>query len=144
MSGDVYFRAFGMDPKRILRGNLLTDILGIRLNDVPRFRDAWVERGQNPDKAPGVGPLIIALYTESNGHHRDGMASKIFTMRAHPMYREERDDWIMPTFTTFYFNVPAEASAETINAMAHAAVEPVNTDRRWAEALGRSPVRSNS
>jgi hypothetical protein len=137
MSGAYdYLATFGIDPRRVRRGMVLADIVNMSLGEIPRFRDGWVERGQNPDAAPGVGPLIIAFYTESNGIFRDGMASKIFGIRSNPLYREERDDLIADGFTTFYFNVPAGLPDETVHSLARAAVEKVDTDARWVNALG--------
>lgn len=132
-----YSTTFG-DDRRLLRGQLLLGVLDLGLYDVPAFRDAWVERHQNPDKAPGVGPMVIAVYTESNGAHRDPLASKVFTMRAHPMYREEADDRVATDYTTFYFNTPQNVPEEVLGAMAARAVDPVDTSVRWATALGLS------
>jgi hypothetical protein len=132
-----FLAVFGIDPARVQRGMILASIVELQLGEIPRFRDAWVEKHQNPDAAPGVGPLVIAFYTESNGMHRDPMASKIFGIRSNPYYREERDDRYATDFTTFYFNVPAGQPDETLHALAHAAVEPVDTDQRWTKAMMR-------
>lgn len=133
-----YLATFGIDPARIMRGTILATVLDLELGQIPRFRDAWAERWQNPDRAPGVGPIVIALYTECNGTFRDGMASKIFGIRAHPMYREERDDTLAKNYTTFYMNVPAVIDEEVRVAMIRTAVPPVDTDARWRTALGFS------
>lgn len=135
MTSFDYAATFGNDT-RLLRGQILGSILSLSLYDIPAYRDSWCERWQNPDREPGVGPLIIAIYTESNGKHRDPLASKIFTLRAHEMYDHERDDEVATDYTTFYFRIPADTPQDIIGTMAARAVDPVDTDLRWTTALG--------
>lgn len=139
----TYTEAFGDDPRRLLRGQVIAGMLELSLYDIPRFRDAWVERHQNPDREIGIGRIVLAIYTESNGPHRDAMASKIFTMRAHELYYQERDDIAHPNYTTFYFNIPTGLEPEIINSLISRAVDPVDTDLRWTTVLG-APQRTGN
>lgn len=138
MNAFDYSETFGKDAERITRGRILGNIVGLDVyDDIPYFRDAWVERGQNPDRAPGVGPIVIAFYTHSNTPlRRKAMAPKVFKVRSNPLYWYERDDIFASEYTTFYFSVPAELDAEIIASLARVAVQPVDTDSRWRIALG--------
>lgn len=52
---DDYEATFGGGAARLTRGRILGALLGIPLEDMPRYRDAWCERWQNPDREPGGG-----------------------------------------------------------------------------------------
>lgn len=133
-----YLATFGDQPSRITRGRVLAGLLDLDIDEIPAYRDAWVEKWQNPDREPGVGPMMIVLYLEigTGPQERRRHAVKIFTLRAHPQYRSERDDVVATGFACFYFATPT-GIPDTIHAtMAARAVDPVDTDARWAAALG--------
>lgn len=120
------------------RGAVLLGILG---NPVEaRFRDAWVEKG-------GDGP-VIAIYTRQGGGNRqcycDSEPGRAHVpgqcyaacneaLAAHPLYLRDADDDFDATYATFYFRVPEECR----EALAEAAVEPVNMSERWQAAIER-------
>lgn len=118
-----------------LRLRVVAGILDLDPDLVPGLRDAWVENHPNPED-PSRGHLLVALYTECRGDVR-GHAVGIFGLRVHPRYAHERDDAIAEAYKTFYFRVPADELSETMLAsLVGAAVAPVDTDARWASALG--------
>lgn len=122
--------------KRMLRGKLLGDLIGIQVPDMPRFRDAWVEAEPVTGKADSVRHIVIAIYTQSRGQYFMGQLEKIFTMRSNPYYRAEVEDRITDTYTTFYFDVPRETSEDDFAALVRSALEPVDMNSRWATVLG--------
>lgn len=135
---DDYESTFGGGAARLLRGRLLGEVLGIPSDRMPRFRDAWCERGQNPEREPGVGPLIIALYCHIDETRivERGIAERVFDLRSNPYYMHETYDRF--GYTVFRFNVPASLDSDMLGAMAARAVSPVDTDVRWATALGQT------
>lgn len=136
----TYYETFYPDTKDaadrlILRVRTVAGLVGIDPNVIPAVRDAWIEKHRSADD-PERGHLLIAIYTEAREDIRRH-ASGIFAMRAHERYSGERDDTVAPTYLTFYFRVPAEEMSEaTLASLVGAAVEPVDTDARWAAALG--------
>jgi hypothetical protein len=120
------------------RGAILLAILGSPV--VARFRDAWVEKG-------GDGP-VIAIYTRQGGGNRECFcasepgrahvpdqcyAACNEALAAHPLYLRDADDSFDATYATFYFRAPDEFR----EALAEAAVEPVNMSERWQAAIER-------
>ncbi len=121
------------------RGAVLLGMLGGPV--VARFRDAWVEKGED-------GP-VIAVYTRQGGGNREcycegGEAGPAHVpescyaacneaLAAHPLYLRDADDDFDGTYATFYFRAPEEWR----EVLAEAAVEPVDTDERWQEAIAR-------
>jgi hypothetical protein len=124
------------------RGALVLTLLAVpgdrRRAFVGRFRDAWFER--QPD-----GPPIMVLYTRNGGHNRADQGEAITAMRAHPLYREDRDDVFDTTYATFYFDfpasrptiIPAHQWPDVKEAVAAGAVDHIDTSKRWLDVIDR-------
>lgn len=98
--------------------------------DPGRFRDAWVE--------DYGGELRIRLYTRNGGGNRPDYEPAIASMRAHPWFHSDADDNFDNTYASFWFQVPlAELDEAVAAALKGMAVEPVDTDARWREAIRR-------
>lgn len=142
MTAPTYFETFYPDTvdaaeRLIVRVRTIASIINIDPNVIPAVRDAWIEKHPSEDD-PNTGHLLIAIYTEVR-ENINAHASGVFALRAHPTYHHERDDTIAPTYVTFYFRVPAETLSHTmIASLVGAAVAPVDTDARWASALGHN------
>jgi hypothetical protein len=120
------------------RGRALLAALGFTaFTDVGRYRDSWVERGDD-------GEPVVAVYTRNGGGNRgcyaefdmacDGhctgcVATKV--LPAHPLYLRDRDDDFDSTYATFYFRAPAEWRDQ----LEEIAQEPVNMSERWQQAI---------
>ncbi len=136
------------DGKQWQRGQALFAVLASAADArVARFRDAWIERGED-------GRPVIVIYTrtgggnrecfcEANGRahpHPDCYLAANETLAAHPLYLRDADDRFDPTYATFYFKVP-DAYRE---ALAGVAVDHIDMSARWQEAIarvGRGEVR---
>jgi hypothetical protein len=120
------------------RGAVLLAVLDSPV--VARFRDAWVEKGDD-------GP-VIAIYTRQGGGKRQCYcgsepgrahvpeqcyAACNEALAAHPLYLRDADDEFDGTYATFYFRVPEEVRG----VLAEAAVEPVDMSARWKAAIDR-------
>ncbi|MFJ4932375.1 hypothetical protein ACIP8U_00690 [Streptomyces pseudovenezuelae] len=104
------------------RGAVLLAALGNP--DPGRFRDAWVEKGE--DDQP-----VIAIYTRNGGGNREDYEDIIDGLQSHPLYLRDADDDFDSTYATFYFSTPDEL----VEAFRAVAQEPVDTDRRWMDAI---------
>ena len=129
------------DGQQKHRGQVLLNVLASAGDArVARFRDGWVERGED-------GEPVIAVYTrtgggnrecfcEANGRqHPDGgcYLAANETLAAHPLYLRDADDHFDATYATFYFRVPDE-HRETLGRVA---VDHVDMNARWREAIAR-------
>lgn len=112
------------DGRQRERGAVLLAVLGNP--PVSRFRDAWCEKGED-------GP-VIHIYTRTGGPNREAFAASNEALQAHPLYLRDADDSLDPTYAGFWFSVPGGEIGE---ALAAVAVEPVDTDARWREAIAR-------
>jgi len=135
------------------RSDVVLLLVGLRPDDVGRFRDAWVERTE-------PGQLRVAVYTRNGGGNRDHWALSypetsegpycvcpgcIITHRlpSNPLYLSDEDDDFDSTYATVYFRLPTEAEAaafglraDVIRAAAETLAGPVvDMDERWSEAL---------
>lgn len=137
--GGNFYRAVFGDTQQSQRGALL--VAGIlSIHDVGRFRDAWVEKGED-------GP-VIAVYTRNGDGNREHIEEHDDTVVAgmectctgciatyhlpeHPNYLRDADDEFDPTYATFYFSVPQEYR----EALGEVAIEPVNMSQRWRDAI---------
>jgi hypothetical protein len=134
----MYHLVFGEEAAS-QRGSVLLGLLGFRsFDDVGRYRDAWVERGQD-------GRPVIAVYTRNGGGNRvcwraeegescDGTCTGCVAtnfLPAHPLYLRDKDDGFDSTYATFYFRPPEE----WVEALAEVAGDPVDTDQRWHDAI---------
>lgn len=105
-----------------VRGGMLLALLNI--DDVGRFRDAWVEKGED-------GEPVIAIYTRNGGGNREDYEGVITALQAHPLYLRDADDDFDSTYATFYFHVPKEMRDQ----LRQVAVEPVDMSERWLAAI---------
>jgi len=112
------------DGRQHVRGAVLLAVLGNPV--IARFRDAWAEKGEN-------GP-VIHIYTRQGGPNREAFAASNEALQAHPLYLRDADDSFDCTYAGFWFAAPAGKVAE---ALAEVAVDPVDTDARWREAIAR-------
>jgi hypothetical protein len=83
---------FGKNPQTAL----LLAVIGLRENDVERFRDVSVADGGRR----------IEVYTRTGGGNRDSYPQEI--MRARPEWIDSEDDDYDSTYCTDTFNVPEE------------------------------------
>lgn len=104
------------------RGRILLAALGNP--DPGRFRDAWVEKGEN-------GQPVIAIYTRNGGGNREEYEGVIADLQDHPLYLRDADDDFDSTYATFYFSTPAELRDQ----FREIAQEPVDTDQRWMDVI---------
>jgi len=118
------YEAVVADGHQLERGAVLLAVLGNPV--VSRFRDAWCERGED-------GP-VIHLYTRQGGPNRPAFAASNEALQAHPLYLRDADDSFDSTYAGFWFSAPAGEIGE---ALAAVAVDPVDTDARWQEAIAR-------
>jgi hypothetical protein len=107
------------------RGAVLLAVLGNP--EVARFRDVWCEKGED-------GP-VIHLYTRQGGPNRACCAASNEALQAHPLYLRDADDSFDHTYASFWFSAPP--MREMQEALATVAVDPVDTDARWQEAIAR-------
>jgi hypothetical protein len=114
------------DGQQGKRGRVLLGVLGNP--PAARFRDAWVETGEDP------AVPVIAIYTRIGGGNRQDYAAEIEQLRAHPAYLRDADDEFDSTYATWYFKAPPVVRA----ALARIAVEPVDMSQRWREAIERT------
>ena len=106
---------------------------------VARYRDAWVEKSDDG--------TVIAIYTRQGGGNRqcnceeferEHVPDQCYAacneeLARHPLYIRDRDDGFDSTYATFWFRVPEEYR----EALAKVAGDPVDTDKRWQEAIDR-------
>ena len=119
--GGLYNAVLG-DGNELQRGKILLGVLGAPKPG--RFRDAWVERGE--DDQP-----VIAIYTRNGGPNREGQAEAIESMRANTHYLSDKDDTFDNTYATFYFSAPREYRGQLAEWM----VDPVDMNQRWQDAI---------
>lgn len=97
----MYALTHGQNPL----GPDLLFVIGLTVDDVGRYRDAYVSEGK------------IAVYTRNGGGNRECWEEEaddchctgcIATrhLPAHPLYSSDRDDDFDETYATFYFNIP--------------------------------------
>ena len=147
----LYDLAVG-DGNQRERGAILLTLLGNP--DVARYRAAWVEKSE-------AGP-VIAIYTRQGGGNRECYCADYGrehpdpscyaacneALAKHPLYLRDQDDGFDATYATFYFRAPAELPASVpadlrevmaaaLEALPGIAVEPVDTDQRWQDAIAR-------
>lgn len=120
MSG-LYSQLMG-DGREVERGKTALMVLGVM--SFGRFRDAWVERGQD-------GKPVFAIYTRNGGGNRENWAETIGAMQANEHYLRDADDTFDSTYATFYFRVPVEWH----EALAQVMIEPVDMSAKWLAAI---------
>jgi hypothetical protein len=118
------------DGNEGVRGGILVTALGGP--DVGRFRDAWVEKGED-------GEPVIAIYTRNGGGNRESYEEVITGLQAHPLYLRDADDDFDSTYATFYFSAPEELREQ----LREVAQEPVNMSERWLAAIDALKPKGN-
>jgi len=132
----LYNILFGVNP---LAPTLLR-VLGIRMEDVGRFRDAFVTEGK------------IAIYTRLGSHNAECCCDEypdaephpldprhkcvcyvpnINLLRRHPLYLYDEEDGFDRTYRTFYFRIPEEFK----ELFAHLDEGKIDFDERWLNKL---------
>lgn len=97
-----------------------------------RVRDAWVEK--LPD-----GSLRLVVYTRNGGNNRGDYMPDF---GGDPLFIEDRDDSYDSTYASIYFRVPenieallCELGAPPDFRLGAIACDPIDTGKRWADAL---------
>ena len=130
----MYQMVFGRNPG----ADDVLSAVGLKAEDVQRFRDAWIERTEE-------GGYRAAIYTRMGGGHRECfceeygddapcMACRLnAVLNSHPLFSHREDDDFDSTYSTLYFHLPEtpEAIAAARNAVPH----PIDTDERWLMML---------
>jgi hypothetical protein len=98
----------------------LLSLLGLTRQEVGRFRDTWVQKGQD-------GELEIAVYTRNGGNNRPHHMPDFST---HPLYLRDKDDTFDNTYATIYFKA-LPGSREELLPM----VVERDPDVEWQKAL---------
>ncbi len=87
-----YNMLFGMNAQ----ADLLLAVIGLRQNDIERFRDVHVSEDGK----------VIEVYTRTGGGNREGYPN--LSMRKRPEWNGSADDDFDSTYCTDLFNVPVE------------------------------------
>jgi hypothetical protein len=126
-----YGMVFGQND----RSDAILATLGLKKEDVGRFRDCIVTEGK------------IAVYTRNGGGNRDhwdsyetpeGMGCGCpgciisYRIRKHPQYLTDRDDDFDRTYATIYFSFPPEHAEELAKLDTG---EPFEPSARWLAAI---------
>lgn len=118
-------------------------VCGIDPEQVGRFRDVWIERdGDSTDT------VILALYTRNGGGNREDYAEQIGYLHSVPTFVSDRNDDYDSTYATFRFRIRSSDLREEAQPEGQSmpieevwavfreiAVDPVDTDERWQEAI---------
>lgn len=124
MTGNLYEHLF---PGGAGRGEILLPVLSVaNFQDVGRFRDIWIERNT-------AGEVRLHLYTRNGGGNRPGCEAEIAYLRGLPWFEHDADDTFDSTYASFWFLIPADSVLA--EPLAAAAIEPVNTGKRWKHVL---------
>jgi hypothetical protein len=130
------------------RGALLLPLLD--QPTVARFRDAWVEKGDD-------GRPVIAVYTRQGGGNRtchcdakagtpefkaEHVPSNCYSacneeLARHPLYIRDADDAFNATYATFWFRLPGTLPDDVRRVLTEAAIDPVDMSERWRQAIKR-------
>lgn len=123
----MYNMIFGVNPN----SDVILACLGLRKQDVGRFRDAFVANGE------------IAVYTRNGGSNRECCGDECDTgnkcygciitkvLPKHPHYLRDKDDDFDDTYATIYFSIPPEFR-ELLAKLDSGHFDP---DARWYEGL---------
>lgn len=118
----------------------LADLFGV--TDIPRFRDLWVEKSDDPE----VTTLVI--YTRTGGGNREEYHEANKRLASHPGYVGDEDDAFDSTYAIFKFSVnkgmmnldlisdAGRANPDAVWAsIKESEVDPVDTRARWEQAI---------
>jgi len=133
----MYNMLHGVNPF----SKILLEILNLKMEDIGRFRDAYVKKENEK--------WIICIYTRLGGGNRecfcdepdDGAVkqfcgdcyqhSNIVPLQSHPQYIIDYDDDFDCTYATFEFNVP-EKHIEIVEIL-HSLHDKKEPSQRWNE-----------
>lgn len=114
-------------PGGFERAKVLMPVLGMRLDEIGRLCDAWVERH------PAEG-LLIHVYTQLGGvspHTSPTLAQTIERLRLSEHYLRDAEDVQETTYRSFWFRIPQGWAEPLIEC----AVPPIDTAQRWRDAV---------
>jgi len=115
----MYNMLFGQNPF----SDLLLALVGLKRDDVPRFRDVFIdEQGR------------ICVYTRTGGGNRDAYASENAALADNPNYASDYDDDFDSTYAYFVFNVPEE-QRHVVEALQATMDEKRSPTERFADLL---------
>lgn len=80
----------------------LMEAFGLVPEIVGRYRDHWMERGEDEDS------LVLALYTRNGGGNRPDYDDELEAMHALPMFVSDADDTFDSTYCTLRFRTTRE------------------------------------
>lgn len=113
--------------------------------DPGRFRDAWVEKGDD-------GEPVIAIYTRNGGGNRECYCSQEDHAESgpctalvgqkfaeHPLHIRNADDEFDSTYATYYFRAPDEYRDQ----FAEIAQDPVDMSARWKTLIDAIGAKGN-
>lgn len=92
----MYNTLFGKNPASEI---VLAILKSEGLDDIPRFRDAYIEENE----AKGY---YFVIMTRTGGGNREDYEIENDAMAAHPLYVEDHDDGFDVTYAYFKFRVP--------------------------------------
>lgn len=141
---DMYDMALG-DGYQAKRAELFMEVpLNMLTSDLGRYRDCWLEVDENDI-------LRVAVYARIGGNNRASYQANIDHVRTHPGYMFDKDDGFDSTYATFYFRFPTEVPPHllaqpeagynqenwesALEVMRANATPPVDTDKRWKDAI---------
>ena len=129
----LYNMLFGVNPA----APVLLTVLGIELNNIPRFRDCFVN-GNEIVVHTRTGGGNRDYYDKPNEENKDGPWNSSLT--SHPNYLRNEDNDFDCTYANFYFSFPDEY-AEDLKALAEG-VETHTPSEKW-QALFKALDNSN-
>lgn len=112
------------------------------ITEIPRYRDLWVEKNDDPEK------VTLVIYTRTGGGNREEYLLENARLAEHPGYVGDEDDSFDSTYATFKFvvskdmldlNMVQDDFRDDIDglwaAIKEEEVEPVDPSERWQEAI---------
>lgn len=92
----LYNMMFGVNN----RADTLLACLGLTKQDVPRFRDCFVDNGE------------IIIHTRTGGGNRDDYEEENSALQANANYLYDEDDDFDCTYANFHFSFPEEYASD--------------------------------
>lgn len=112
----MYHLIFGQNPM----SDVILAVLGLKRDDVGRFRDCFVTNGE------------IAVYTRNGGGNREAHQDVFDKLSKHPCYLRDEDDDFDCTYATIYFKFPDEFASDLTKLSNGEKFDP---DKRWLDAI---------
>lgn len=89
----LYNMLFGKD----INSDMLLKVLGINMNDIPRYRDCFLS-----------GDGEICIHTRTGGGNREYYDTENKKLASHPNYLYDSDDEFDCTYANFFYSFPSE------------------------------------